>query len=144
MTPHYTCVKSKLLASLPAWPRALSSVTLYPPTLETLLQHTEFLPFTQFYFMLPAFAPAVLSSWNSFPLLSANTSPLLETQVKGYLPREVLPEPAGKSLIPLSKGSCAWLCCPYHTVLKASFYMFAHSTLRIDIYLYTLMFKPRG
>lgn len=94
--------------------------------------------------MLPAFAPAALSSWNSFPLLSANTSPLLETQIKGHLPREVLPDPAGKSLIPQSKGSCAWLCCPYHTVLKASSYMFAHSTLRIEIYLYILTFKSGG
>lgn len=51
--------------------------------------------------MLRAFAPAALSPWNSFPLLSAKTSPLLETQVRGHLLRELLPDTAEKSLSPV-------------------------------------------
>ena len=46
---HYPHVKSKLLASFPAWPRALSSVTPYPPTLETIFQPHWILAFPQTY-----------------------------------------------------------------------------------------------
>lgn len=88
-------------------------------------------------FMLWAFTPAAVPSWDSFRAVSATTSTLLKDPNQMLPPSEVLPDPAGKSPIPLlPHGSSTWSHCSYQRVGKINIYGFVSSSLRLETSLY--------
>lgn len=141
MVLHDPQVKSRLLNPFSNLTQAVSSVTLFPPNLDTCTvvpRSPGLSPHGPLDSLVHSFIYVVLSSQNFFLPLSANASKLFKKQVKHHLVSDVLPIPTGKSVIILgSHISWTWPCTPDHRVLTL-----ASGTSRLKIYLCILIFKP--